>query len=147
MTGLLRVLVTGSRAWTDGRVLGDALLDCWHDAVQLGADGITVVHGAADGADSLADLWAVGHRGLGVLREPTSADWLSCAAGCRPGHRRLRRDGSEYCPTAGHRRNQLMVDRGAAVCLAFPLGKSSGTWDCARRAEVAGIWVRVVKAC
>jgi hypothetical protein len=146
MTGLLRVLVTGSRAWTDSQALGDALLDCWHDAVQLGADGITVVHGAADGADSLADLWAVGHRGLGVLREPTPADWPLCAAECRPEHRRLRRDGSEYCPTAGHRRNQLMVDRGAAVCVGFWRAPGTGTLDCLRRAERAGIPVRRIDA-
>lgn len=141
------MLVTGSRAWVDRQVLGDALLDCWHDAMQLGADGITVVHGDAPGADSFADLWAIGHRGLGVLREPVPADWSACAAECRPGHRRLRRDGSGYCPTAGHRRNQLMVDRGAAVCLAFPLGASTGTRDCMRRAKRAGIPVRPVSAC
>jgi len=145
VTGLLRVLVTGSRSWLDAEVIGSALLDCWHDAMELGADGITVVHGDAPGADSIADLWAIGFRGLGVLREPVPADWSSCVAGCRPGHRRTRRDGSGYCPTAGHRRNQLMVDRGAAICLAFPLAASTGTWDCARRAETAGIWVRVVK--
>lgn len=143
MSGLLRVLVTGSRSWTDTEVIGAALSDCWRDAVQLGADGITVVHGGASGADRIADLWAIRFRGSGVLREPVPADWPSCAAGCRPGHRRRRWDGSEYCPTAGHRRNQAMVDRGAAVALAFPLGASTGTRDCMRRAERAGIEVRV----
>jgi hypothetical protein len=145
VTTLLRILVTGSRSWTDTEAVGGALMECWHDAMQLGADGITVVHGDAPGADSIADLWAIGYRGLGVLREPVPAAWEDCATDCMPGHRRNRRDGSGYCPTAGHRRNQLMVDRGAAVCLAFPLSTSAGTWDCARRAEAAGIWVRVVR--
>ena len=140
---LLRVLVTGSRRWTAGGVLGDALLECWHDALQLGADGITVVHGAAPGADSLADLWAVANQGLGVIAEPHPAVWEVCAAECLPGHRRPRRDGSEYCPTAGHRRNQVMVDLGAAVCLGFPLGRAAGTRDCMRRAWSAGIQVRM----
>lgn len=143
---LLRVLVTGSRRWTDAEILGDALLECWHDALQLGADGITVVHGAAHGADSLAGLWAVANQGLGVIAEPHPANWSSCAAECPPGHRRPRRDGTGYCPTAGHRRNQLMVDLGAAIAFAFPLGASTGTRDCIRRAERAGIEVRVFEA-
>jgi hypothetical protein len=142
---LLRVLVTGSRSWTDAELLHAALLECWFDAMQLGADGITVVHGGAPGADTLADLWAVGHQGLGVVSEPHPAVWAECAADCQPGHRRRRRDGTEYCPTAGHRRNQLMVDLGAAVCVAFPTTGSTGTWDCVRRAERAGIDVRRVK--
>jgi hypothetical protein len=145
VSGLLRVLVTGSRRWTDAEALHAALLECWYDAMELGADDITVVHGAAPGADTLADLWAIAHQGLGVLVERHPADWSACAADCGPGHRRRRRDGSEYCPTAGHRRNQLMVDLGAAVCVALPLPGSSGTWDCVRRAELAGIDVRLVK--
>lgn len=140
---LLRVLVTGARRWSDADVLGDALSECWHDALQLGADGITVVHGGAPGADTLAGLWAVANQGLGVIAEPHPAVWSSCAAECGPSHRRRRRDGSEYCPTAGHRRNQLMVDMGAAVCLAFPLDASTGTRDCMRRAWSAGIQVRM----
>jgi hypothetical protein len=143
VSGLLRVLVTGSRRWQDADLLGAALLECWFDAMELGADGITVVHGAAPGADTLADLWAVGHQGLGVVSEPHPAVWAECAAGCEPSHRRRRRDGTEYCPTAGHRRNQLMVDLGAAVVVAFPLGRSAGTRDCMRRAQLAGVDVRV----
>lgn len=143
MSGLLRVLVTGSRSWADAEVLGAALLECWYDAMELGADGITVVHGGAPGADTLADLWAVGHQGLGVFSEPHPAVWAECAAKCKPGHRQARRDGTPYCPTAGHRRNQLMVDLGAAVVVAFPLGRSAGTRDCMRRAQLAGIDVRV----
>jgi len=146
VSGLLRVLVTGSRSWSDAEVIGGALLDCWHDAVQLGADGITVVHGDAPGADSIADLWAIGYRGLGVLREPVPADWSACAPECRPGHRRRRRDGSGYCPTAGLRRNQLMVDRGAAVCIGFWRAPGAGTLDCMARAARAGIRVRGFEA-
>lgn len=42
---------------------------------------------------------------------------------------------------AGLVRNQLMVDLGADICLAFPLPGSRGTWDCMGRAEAAGIKV------
>lgn len=141
-----RVIVTGSRVWSDADAIGAALLEAWHDACQVGHDGIVVVHGAAPGADSLADLWAIGHRGLGVDRDPYPADWSQCGPECRPecrpGHRRERRGGGEYCPTAGHRRNQAMVDAGALLCLAFPIGESTGTRDCMRRAVAAGIPVR-----
>jgi hypothetical protein len=37
-----------------------------------------------------------------------------------------------------------MVDLGADLVLAFPLGKSEGTRDCIRRATAAGIHVREV---
>ena len=32
-----------------------------------------------------------------------------------------------------------MVNAGADLCLAFPLGESRGTRDCVRRADAAGI--------
>jgi hypothetical protein len=111
----------------------------WHEALQADFDGIVVVHGGASGADRLAWEWA---SRSGVMVLVHVADWESCAADCRPSHRRRRRDGSEYCPTAGLRRNGAMVVEGAAVCLAFPLGASTGTRDCMRRAEAAGIPVR-----
>lgn len=140
----MRVLVTGSRRWTDPRVIHDALLWAWYDAVQVGADGITVVHGTAPGADAIADEWARANEPSGVLRDPHPADWSGpCAADCQPGHRRKRRDGSDYCPLAGHRRNQHMVDLGAAIVLAFQRDGSTGTADCIRRAKTAGIPVQL----
>lgn len=138
MSAPLRVLVTGSRAWPDASAIETALLDCWHDALQLGAPGIVVVHGAARGADRMAGQWAAR---AGLPWEAIPADWEHCAEDCPPGHRQ-ERGGREWCPTAGHRRNQAMVDAGAAVCLAFQVGESTGTADCIRRAEAAGIPVR-----
>lgn len=124
MSGL-RVLVTGSRQWTDRQAVDGALLECWHEALQVGAAGITVVHGACPtGADAMAAAWAFRH---GVEAEGWVAEWASLGR------------------AAGPLRNERMVRAGAQVCLAFPLGRSSGTWDCARRAELAGIEVRVVK--
>lgn len=109
-----RLLVTGSRDWTDETLLRSRLtffadlLDIW-----------AVVHGACPiGADAMADQVAR-DLGLEVYRFP--ADWVT----------KMRKAGPE--------RNQVMVDNGAVLCLAFPLPGSKGTWDCIRRAQAAGI--------
>ncbi|MEW1754157.1 DUF2493 domain-containing protein [Streptomyces angustmyceticus] len=136
-----RILITGSRSWSNSELLADVLLDTWHDATQLGYDRIVIVHGTADGADTLADLWARGH-GLDVETHP--ADWQHCGPDCPPGHRKTNRRGTDYCPTAGHRRNQKMVGAGADLVVAFPKGPATGTRDCMRRAEKAGLTVRAI---
>lgn len=138
----LRVLVTGSRSWTDTDTIHNALLAAWSDAIEADYDGITVIHGGAAGADTIADQWAHNHREHGVQVEQHNADWEGpCADTCPPGHRKARRDGTDYCPLAGHRRNQVMVNK-APVVLAFQRAKSTGTADCIRRAEKAGSLVR-----
>jgi hypothetical protein len=141
---LLMILGTGSREFTDVELLDVTLMDCWHDAVQLGYDGIEVREGEADGADTLLREWAEAH-GVPVDRVP--ADWEHCAPSCRPGHRKQRRDGTEYCPTAGHRRNQEMVDRGAGLAVGLLVEglPCRGTRNCLERAERAGIPVRTVE--
>lgn len=142
-----RILITGSRSWPDPQLLADTLMDTWHDATQNSHQRIVIVHGGADGADTLARLWAEGH---GLEHEPhrvTRAMWDTCDESCPPpSHRRVRRDGTTYCPLAGHRRNQHMVDQGADLCLAFHHNNSTGTADCMRRAAAAGIPVRKVVA-
>lgn len=140
-----RILITGSRAWSDAQLLADTLLDAWHDATQDGYDSIVIVHGGAEGADTLAELWA---RGNGLDFELHEADWEECAPNCPPGpgHRKTNRRGDEYCPTAGHRRNQRMVDAGADLVVAFLVGPAKGTRDCMRRAEKARLPVRHIEA-
>ena len=135
-----RILVTGSREWTDARTVESAILEAIRD---FGRD-LVIVHGDADGADKLADEAAWRH---GLETDPKPADWDGpCRSTCKPGHRKRRRDGSEYCPAAGNCRNQEMVDGGAVVALAFLLPRSvspcTGTRDCARRTAAAGIPVR-----
>jgi len=135
---LALVLLTGSRSWPDPQLLEDTLLDVWHDALQDGYDGIELMHGhARDGADAIGDAWAIRH-GVPYRRRP--ADWNGpCAPTCPPGHRRTNRRGAEYCPLAGHRRNQQMVDEGPLLVVAAHHNRSTGTADCIRRAEAAGI--------
>lgn len=132
------ILLTGSRTWPDPALLEDTLLDVWHDALQNGYDGIELMHGhAQDGADAMGDAWAI-RNGVPYRRRP--ADWPGpCTADCTPGHRRRNRRGHEYCPLAGHRRNQQMVDEKPLLVVAAHHANSSGTADCIRRAEAAGI--------
>ena len=119
----LRVLITGSRAWTDERTLTSALAA---RANAAGPTGMVVVHGGCPtGADDLADRWVTRNRhlfpGLTVERHP--AQWTA--------------EGR----AAGPLRNTRMVALGADVCLAFPLNASIGTRDCMRKAMAAGIKV------
>ena len=147
-----RLLVTGSRTWTDKSAIGRAF--AWAVGEFPGVivqgehgpralwDRVTVVHGGARGADMLAGrlarVW-----GMGVEPHPvTSRDWEAWCPGCTAGHRRERPDGSTYCPQAGNRRNQRMVDLGADLCIGFPSGPGwSGTRDCLNRAAEGGIRV------
>jgi hypothetical protein len=114
-------------------------------------DGITLVEGEADGADTIAKGYAI-HLGWEISAHP--ADWNGpCVDACPAEHRRhykapAAKRGITYCPLAGHRRNQLMVDLVAAtympgaLCVATPMGDfSAGTQDCMRRARSAGIEV------
>jgi hypothetical protein len=104
---------------------------------------LEVVHGAArEGADALAAGWAVnwGIRGWPVSQEARPANWNApCGSECRHGARGVRRDGSEFCQYAGHRRNGEMVASGIHACVAFWRNNSPGTRDCFQKAEKAGI--------
>lgn len=129
-----RVLITGSRSWTDAAVIYAAL-----DEVLARHPVLTVVHGAAAGADWTADRWCGirWHQGRDVLAERHRADWDRLGKG------------------AGFKRNQEMVNAGADEALAFVMAcrsprcrnraphGSHGTMDCAGRARRAGIPVTV----
>jgi hypothetical protein len=156
MTGLALIGLTGPRRWTDVQLLEDTLLDVWHDALQNGYDSIELIHGCAEGADTIGGTWA---KSNGILVRERSADWEGpCGAGCRPGHRRRNRRGIEFCPQAGPRRNQQMVDERpvlfvaatmrctAAKCAGKPAHDSHGATDCIRRATAAGIPIRRIAA-
>jgi hypothetical protein len=131
-----RILVTGSRGWADVGAVWRAL----HDVIRAIGDATPViVHGhCGRGADQHADEYA---RTYGIDCERHPADWRSCGSLCPPRpHRKTRADrGGDYCPLAGHARNQHMVDLGADVLLAFVLDDSKGANDCARRALNASI--------
>lgn len=112
--GVFRVLVTGSRSWTDAAAISGALAELH----QQYGDRLVVVHGACrTGADRIADGWARRH---GVTTETHPADW---AAG----------------RGAGPARNAAMVATSPDVCLAFIRDQSPGATGCADAADRAGI--------
>jgi SLOG family YspA-like protein len=125
----MRVLVTGSRTWRDGALIAEQL-----DTIHADHPDTVLVHGAcAQGADAIADRWAL-RRGVTVERHP--AEWR------------------RYGRSAGFRRNAEMVQAGVDVCLVFidvcrkrdcddpkPHG-SHGAFHCADLALTAGIDTR-----
>jgi len=108
-----RVLVTGSRTWTDTGTIRDALASVWGDGAAL------LVSGACPrGADRLAEAcWT--RWGGRVERHP--ADW------------------DRHGRVAGYRRNTVMVNRGADLCLAFIRHNSRGASHALALAQAAGI--------
>ena len=111
-----RILITGSRDFSDWDLMKRAL----EYTKSKSAPDALLIHGDARGADTLAKIvW----RELGMWALPYPAEWHL------------------YGKAAGHIRNQDMVSSGPDICLAFPVGKSTGTRDCMERARKAGIQV------
>ena len=117
-----RILITGSRDWTDRNAIRTALVNAWID---LGRPTTAVlVQGECHlgGADQIAaEIW----RAWGYPVEGHPAEMGP------NGH------------VLGPKRNAHMVSLGADICLAFPLPSSRGTKNCMRLAREAGIPVRV----
>lgn len=126
-----RILVTGGRSFSNLEIVHATLKDLPEEAV--------LVHGNARGADALCrDCW----HALDRVHEAHPADWEGPCdpAICKPGHRLTNYTGrSTYCPAAGIRRNQVMVELGADLLIAFPGGR--GTRDMVHRCQQAGIGV------
>jgi len=122
----MRVLVTGSRDFSDEAKVNAALDEVYGQWDGKDGGDFVVVHGDARGADTLADRWAKATHEIDVRVHPEArpADW------------------DQYGKLAGNVRNQEMVNLGADICLAFPLFGSRGTRDCMKRAKAAGIEVR-----
>ena len=128
MTDAYRILVTGSRTWTDADLLNSVLDDALRE--WLNRAMVVIVHGdCPKGADAMARAWVrrqprIDGRFAPVKHEPHPAHW------------------ARFGKSAGFRRNAEMVDLGADVCLAFIKDGSKGATHCAGLAEKAGIPVR-----
>ena len=106
-----RVLVCGGRNYVDEYMVDLAI---W----SLDSSNLTIIHGGARGADSLAGQIA---EAKGIPVEVHHADWET------------------HGKAAGFIRNQKMLDSGVHMVLAFPGG--AGTEDMKRRAKDAGVLV------
>jgi hypothetical protein len=111
--GGIRVLVCGGRDFSDWPQLALTL-----DQLRAERGIELVIHGAAPGADTLADTWA---RSRDIAVDRYYALWKT--------------EGR----AAGPRRNQRMLDAGPDLVVSFSGGK--GTADMVRRARAAGIEV------
>lgn len=124
-----RILITGSRDWTD-RAAVDDILTALAAANTFHNRTTVIVHGACPtGADAMADDWARWHAARSPLiefeRHP--ANW---------------RPNGVLDRGAGFRRNAEMVQLGADICLAFIKDGSRGAGHTAGLAEAAGIKTR-----
>ncbi|MEU9404745.1 DUF2493 domain-containing protein [Streptomyces sp. NPDC048281] len=115
---MIRLLVTGSRTWTDRPLLEGVIGELlW--LKRIGPRDVVLIHGACPrGADALADQFAR-EIGMDVRRHP--ADW------------------NAFGKRAGFLRNAEMVRAGADLCFAFIRGGSAGASMTAALARKAGI--------
>ena len=111
---MTRVLITGSRTWTD-KVTIYAMLNM----IQGMYPGpYQLIHGDAAGADKLAATVA------------TELGWTLRPFPVTP------REWREYGRAAGPKRNQRMIDEGVPqVAVVFRQNMSAGSSDCKRRSE------------
>lgn len=138
-----RVLVTGSRDWTDNALIEQALdgaLTLLQVPVTM-QHTVILIHGDAKGLDTKAEMAAL-RRGWKIEGYP--AQWTKHSDVCPQWH-----TGADSCKMAGHRRNHEMIALGADLVIAFPMGEeksghSKGTWGCARAAKDAGLPLVVV---
>lgn len=119
----MRVIVTGSREWSDPNAARKLISDRLYRLVIETGEYPVIVHGAARGADRFAEQEA---QKAGLLVEAHPADW------------------ERHGKSAGFIRNAEMINLGADLVLAFWNGKSNGTKHTVELAEKAGIPVEVL---
>lgn len=111
----MKVLVTGSRDWSNREMIEKALVE---------ADATIVVHGGARGADYLAELVCID---LGITTRTYPAKW------------------DLYGKAAGTNRNiemlqkENLLDEPIDLVIGFPLPQSKGTYHMLKIAANAGI--------
>lgn len=112
---MARVIVCGSREWTDHELIYQRLLELDPDDV--------VITGGAKGADTIAHgvAWE-----LGMDTEVYPARW------------------DLYGVDAGKKRNEQMLASGCDLVIAFPSETSRGTWHMVAIAKKAKVAVEIV---
>lgn len=94
----MKVLVCGSRQWTDQ--------DSIEKRLRMLPAGTTIISGAARGADSIAA--SIGRK-LGLEVREFPAEW------------------NKFGRSAGYRRNLVLLEQDPDLVIAFQVGNSPGT--------------------
>lgn len=120
-----RILATVARGYNDWVTMREVFTI----ARRRHPDAVLMHGDCPDGDQDAAAIW----RELGGVDEPNPADWHGpCRPQCRRGHRRIGRDGREYCPAAGPYRNKEMLTSGPILeTHAFLAPGSRGAKDTA----------------
>lgn len=115
-----RILITGSRTWPNEPAIAGAILKQWLD---WGRPAVTLVHGSASGADTMA--------GEVITKQAQHSELFKVEV-----HPAL---WDVYGKRAGLVRNAQMIELGADVLLAFIHNGSRGATHTLGLAEQAGI--------
>lgn len=117
--GPVRIVMTGSREWTDQQRMGEAIDWAVENARRAYPNRpITLVHGGARGADRMAAAYFEGKGyGTATVYPVTDAQWKTNPQG------------------AGLERNARMMADGGHVVLAFHKDQSAGTGHAIREAQ------------
>jgi hypothetical protein len=117
----MKVLICGSRGWTDRPTIEQAVMGVWAST----EDEVTIIEGGAPGADSMARDAAIA---FGMAVEEFPADWKT------------------HGKRAGILRNLAMLDEKPDLVLAFCLHHSPGTTHTITEAVKRGIHTEVFRA-
>lgn len=149
---MFTVVVTASRFWQDNAALSNLLVSIQDNLKESKAHkDFRLIHGDCPrGGDRMAGRIAM-VLGWEVIAVP--AEWDHCGVMCPPpmGHRKIKRiddvdhpgELPDYCPAAGPRRNQKMINMkpDLVVALFATHKRSLGTMNCVKLAEREGIRV------
>ena len=128
----MKLLVCGGRNYQDYATLSKVL-----NGLHKEYGFTTVIHGAAKGADSLADRWAKQHD---IPVQAFPAQWRTHEENCSPNCR-----SNSYCRRAGFRRNEQMLLEGKPeMVVGFPGG--AGTAGMLKLSRDAGVTTKRVAA-
>lgn len=148
----MHIIVTGGR-WFNDTTAVHGYISYLMGRYQ---EDLVIIQGGAPGADTIAKEFC---ETTSIPVETYEADWEHCGPECPPVHMKANSRGSLYCPTAGHRRNQAMLDAlpraardasqpsgGVVAFIDRKLEDSRGTNDMVKRANEASVPVRVIFA-
>lgn len=125
MSKTVRILVTGSREYSDEKFFQKIFHEADTRLRRKGVESFILVSGGCRGADLLAEK-VCSH--LGWFIERHNAQW------------------DKHGKRAGFIRNKEMIDSGIDYCFAFPRGESKGTRMTIRLCENKKIKTRIFES-